>query len=82
MVRTQIQFTDAQSRQLKIAAQRAGVSISEFVRRCVDERIGEQPLDRAALYARAEELIGRFEDAAGATDLSSNHDRYLEDAYQ
>ncbi|MDW7711324.1 MAG: hypothetical protein SCH98_12710 [Deferrisomatales bacterium] len=82
MVRTQIQFTEAQARRLKIAAQRAGTSVSELVRQCVEQRLAAEPEDRAALYARASRLIGRFEDAEGATDLSSHHDRYVEDAYR
>lgn len=82
MIRTQIQFTEAQSRQLKGAARRAGTSVAEFVRQCVERRLAEEPGDRAALYAAASELIGAFEDATGTTNVSSSHDRYLEDAFQ
>ncbi len=78
MVRTQVQFTEAQARQLKSAAQREGTSVAEFVRQCVERRLAEEPEDRGALYSAAAELVGRFDDPAGASDLSLSHDRHLE----
>jgi hypothetical protein len=82
MLRTQIQFTEDQHRRLRTMAQREGVSIAEIVRRCVSRVIDEDAPDRSELYARAAELIGRFTDPEAATDLSSRHDDYLDEAYR
>lgn len=38
--------------------------------------------DRAELYRQAANVIGRFEDLHGATDLSVQHDRYLDEAFE
>ncbi len=82
MLRTQIQFTEDQHRRLRALAQREGVSIAEIVRRCVSRVIEEGAPDRGELYARAAELIGHFTDPEAATDLSSRHDGYLDEAYR
>ncbi len=81
MVRTQIQLREHQARRLRSLARQMGVSMAEIIRRYVDRGLeGERP-GRADLYARAERLIGRFPDLEGATDLATEHDRYLEDAF-
>lgn len=80
MVRTQIQLTEEQMRFLRMVASRDGVPVAEIVRRYVDRAMyAEQPGIRER-YARAERLAGSFDDPDGATDLSTNHDRYLEEA--
>lgn len=82
MVRTQIQLTDAQARRLRREARRQGVSLAELVRRCVDRGLAGDTQDRAALYARAAALVGRFADKKGARDLAREHDRYLDQAFE
>ncbi len=84
MVRTQIQFTEAQHRALKRWAQRIGVSISEIVRRCVAERLAsehEAP-SRAAMVREAMVVARKYMDCEGATDVAENHDEYLARAYR
>ena len=41
MVRTQIQLTETESEALKEAARRAGLSVAELIRRCVDRFLDE-----------------------------------------
>jgi hypothetical protein len=34
------------------------------------------------LYERAGRVLGRFRDRRGARDISSKHDRYLDEAFE
>jgi len=57
--------------------------VAEMVRRCVDrflETTGEPA--RSDLYARAAGLVGAFKDRQGTTDVSTHHDRYLEQDFR
>jgi hypothetical protein len=78
MIRTQVQLTTEQDRRLRAIAGREGISLAEAVRRCIDGTLVSQAPSRSELYARAMELAGAFADPDGATDLSAEHDRYLE----
>ena len=82
MLRTQIQLTEEQHRQLRSQAQRDGVSLSEMVRRCVIQYFMEVAPSQEDLYSRAAELIGKFEDRQSATDVSERHDDYLDEAFK
>jgi hypothetical protein len=82
MVRTQIQLTERQARRLRAQARERGVSLAEIIRRYVEKGLSEEAPDCAALYDRAARLVGRFPDRRGARDLSSKHDRYLDEAYE
>ncbi|NOY45199.1 MAG: ribbon-helix-helix protein, CopG family [Deltaproteobacteria bacterium] len=82
MVRTQIQLTENQNRRLRDLARREGISLAEAIRRCVQRALAETTEDRAALYARAAELVGSLERPEGPSDLAENHDRYLEEAFE
>ncbi|WP_025322308.1 ribbon-helix-helix protein, CopG family [Deferrisoma camini] len=82
MVRTQIQLTETQNRRLRELARREGISLAEAIRRCVQRALAEKTEDRAALYARAAELVGSLERPEGPQDLAENHDRYLEEAFE
>lgn len=81
MVRTQIQLTEEQARKLRARAREQGLSVAEVIRRCLDKTLADKEPERTQLYARAARLIGRFEDIQGATDLASDHDRYLDEGY-
>jgi hypothetical protein len=81
MIRTQIQLTEDQLRRLRRRARQDGVSVAEAIRRCIDQALVENALDRAELYRRAAQVIGRFSDSSGANDLSTAHDRYLDEAF-
>ncbi len=81
MVRTQIQLTERQARELKRMAAKEGVSMAEVVRRAVDAKIhegsGEAPWDERVRRALA--VMGKFK--SGIRDLSTNHDKYLAEDY-
>lgn len=82
MVRTQIQLTEQQARRLRAHARERGVSLAEVIRRCVEKGLAEETPSRAALYERAARVVGRFPDRRGARDVSSRHDRYLDETYE
>jgi len=81
MVRTQIQLTERQARELKRMAAREGVSMAEVIRRAVDAKIregaGEVPREERVRLALA--VMGKFR--SGIRDLSTNHDKYLAEDY-
>ena len=81
MVRTQIQLTEEQSRKLKRLAAREGVSVAEAVRRLIDTSAGDGETALTARYERAAALVGAFRDRDGATDVASEHDRYLAEVF-
>jgi hypothetical protein len=82
VVRTQIQLTDQQARRLRAQARERGQSLAEIIRRYVEKGLSEEASDRAALYGRAARVVGRFRDRRGARDLSTKHDRYLDEAFE
>jgi len=67
-------------RKLRAIARQERISVAEAVRRCVTTALVQVRPDREALYARAARLVGKFRDRSQATDLSAEHDRYLERA--
>ena len=81
MIRTQIQITEAQMRRLRRRAREEGISLAEVIRQCIETVLAAEAPDRVKLYERATELVGRFADVKGAKDLSSAHDRYLDESY-
>lgn len=84
MVRTQIQLTTDQYRLLKRWAQQRGISLSEAIRRCVDEQLSAArglPA-RALLVREALRVAGTYEDPKGATNVAREHDEHLHDAYR
>ena len=79
MVRTQIQLTERQSRQLKVVAKRQGVSIAEIIRRSIDHTLAADLVaDPEEIRQRARLAVGKFADSAH--DVAQNHDRYLAEA--
>jgi hypothetical protein len=82
MVRTQIQLTDQQARRLRAQARERGLSLAEIIRRYVEKGLADEASERSALYERASRLVGRFRDTRGARDVSTRHDRYLDEAFE
>ncbi|MFQ5790331.1 MAG: CopG family transcriptional regulator [Acidobacteriota bacterium] len=79
MIRTQIQLTEEQARRLRAKARDGGVSLAEIIRRYLDRQLKLERPNRAELYGRAARLVGRFR--VDTHDLASEHDRYLEEAF-
>ena len=81
MVRTQIQLTERQARELKRMAAREGVSMAEVIRKAVDVRIrdgvSEAPWEERVRRAMA--VMGEFH--SGLKDVSRRHDHYLAEAF-
>jgi Arc/MetJ-type ribon-helix-helix transcriptional regulator len=80
MVRTQVQLSKEQVERLRVLAAERGVSMSELVRRAVDLLLkaeGHSSWDERK--RRALEAVGRY--ASGESNVSVEHDRYLEEAY-
>jgi hypothetical protein len=82
MLRTQVQFTEAQARRLRSIARREGISVAELVRRSVDRALRDEASQPHARYERAARLVGTFHDRERATDLSRKHDDHLTDAFE
>jgi plasmid stability protein len=82
MVRTQIQLTEQQARRLRAQAREHGQSLAAMVRRYVEKGLVEEVPDRAELYERAARVIGRFRDRRSARDVSTRHDRYLNEVFE
>jgi hypothetical protein len=82
MIRTQVQLTEAQMRELKRVAKNEDVSVAELVRRGVDLYLRQcEGPSEDELWERSFKAIGRFSDREGATDVAENHDRYLDEIY-
>ena len=80
MVRTQIQLTEEQADVLKRVASEEHVSIAELVRRAVENLIKSRAyVGNEERQRRAIAISGRFR--SGASDLSTEHDRHLSEAY-
>ena len=80
MVRMQIQFTEEQARHLKRLAAARQVSVAAVTREAV-ERLLVEGGDPGSVDGRAQALgvMGRFN--SGRSDISADHDRYLDEIY-
>ncbi len=80
MVRTQIQLTEKQARELKELAAKQHVSVAELIRQSIDATLRslESP-SREEIWRRAKAASGRF--SSGYSDISINHDKYLAEDY-
>lgn len=80
MVRTQIQLTEEQAKKLKRLASSQQLSMAELIRQAVDQLITTSTVvDREERRKRALAAAGRFRSGLG--DLSTEHDKYLEEAF-
>lgn len=81
MVRTQIQLTATQVKEIKRIAAARGVSMAEVIRESVDTYLRSGGgNDRTSLKRRALAVTGRF--SSGIKDLSTAHDGYFAGAYE
>ena len=76
MIRTQIQLSEEQARELKAEAAARHTSMADLVRQAVDQWLS---CARSSSYQerrrRALGVAGKFK--TGITDLGANHDRHL-----
>ena len=80
MVRTQIQLSEEQQRRLKALSVKKAVSISELIRRGIDQVLVEY--DREEQWSRLWEVCGSCHDPSGASDVGGSHDNYLAEIYK
>jgi len=81
MIRAQIQLTKEQAQALKALAAARRTSVAKLIRQSVDELLENTAgIDAAEKRRRAIAAAGRFH--SGKTDISTNHDHYLVEAYQ
>ena len=81
MVRTQIQLTEDQYKQLKQLALRRRRSLATLVREGVEKVLkeaGEPNLDDARRHALM--IAGKYN--SGDKDVSTHHDKYLVESYK
>jgi Ribbon-helix-helix protein, copG family len=80
MVRVQAQLTESQAARLRELAAERGVSVAELLRRGTELLLSEEgAVSREERRRRALSVVGRFPDTA--SDVATEHDRYLDDAY-
>lgn len=80
MVRTQIQLTQEQAKAIKKIARARHLSVAELIRQAVDNLIkASTVIDVEERRKRALDAAGRFR--SGLRDLSTEHDKYLEEAF-
>jgi plasmid stability protein len=77
MIRTQIQLTEDQARQLKRIAAERGISVSAVVREAVEKAVAVD--DVPAKRERALAAVGKFR--SGKKDISTDHDRFLSEDF-
>jgi len=76
MVRTQIQLTDNQARDLKRLAEARHLSMAELIRQGVDAILRSNTvMDIPEKRKRALALAGKYR--SGKHDISKDHDQYL-----
>jgi hypothetical protein len=81
MIRTQIQLTEEQAQALKALAAARRTSVAELIRQCVDDLLRRTTdVGMAERRRRAIAAAGRFH--SSRTDISTNHDDYLVEAYR
>ena len=77
MIRTQIQIESQTYEKLKAKSKGSGKSISEIVRRSLDQTIESQEADQK--WARALSSMGKF--SSGLNNLAEKHDDHLGDRW-
>ncbi len=75
-----MQLTELQMERLREAAERERLSISELIRRAIDDALARSfSVPREDMKRRAIEIAGQF--ASGHANVSSEHDRFLDEAF-
>jgi len=77
MIRTQIQLQKETYESLKTKSKETGMSISEIVRRSLDQTIESEETDLK--WRRALQSMGKF--SSGLNNLAEKHDEHLGDRW-
>jgi hypothetical protein len=81
MIRTQVQLTEEQAQTLKALAVERGISVAELIRQSVDNFVVQSAgISVTERRRRALAVIGRY--SSGRSDISTQHDDYLAEAYR
>ena len=78
MIRTQVQLTEEQIEKLRKLAVAGETSVSDLVRQAVDALSAASP-PRSELRRRALAACGAY--GSGRSDVASEHDRHLAEAF-
>ena len=85
MVRTMIQLTEQQVKALKAMAKARKTSVAKLVRESVSLYVASSVQtslqDRRKRANAIRSIAGKYRDIQGAKDLSTNHDKYLDEAF-
>ena len=79
MIRTQVQLTDMQYNAIKELARQKNTSAASVIRSAIDKYLVSGQPGRQALYENALKVAGKYK--SGASDISTHHDKYLEEAF-
>jgi hypothetical protein len=80
MIRTQVQLTDDQARELRELAYRNDVPMAELIRQAIDEMLSKGGhVSGRERRRRLLSIAGKYD--SGLTDVSARHDDYLDAAY-
>ena len=81
MIRTQVQLTEDQFKQLRHASASTGRSVADLIREGVNQYLASRvELPREDQIERAVRIAGKF--SSGRSDVSSTHDRHLAEAFR
>ncbi len=80
MIRTQVQFEEAQYQKVKELASQQQISIAALIRRAVDQFFMTSKPGKSGLYRDALKIAGKYE--TEHHDISEKHDQYLEEIYR
>ncbi len=81
MIRTQIQLTEQQAKELRRLAAHEGRSLADLIRQSVELYLARQGRDaKQSRIERALQAAGKF--GSGSRNVSARHDTYLAEAYR
>ena len=79
MIRTQVQLTEMQYNAIKELARQNNTSAASVIRIAIDKYLVSGQPGRHALYENALKVAGKYK--SGSSDISTHHDKYLEEAF-
>lgn len=82
MQRTQIYFPESLHQDIKIGAKAMNISLSEYIRRILEEKLYSRPMKEKKSKKKKASLMIIAENAVnlGPPDLARNFDKYFEES--